>query len=737
MQPVAAQSFIIMKSDLQQENIKKQIFNQLLKDNPTLESILLNTKEPQQVHDAIRKMALEILEENPVAKDYYLMKNTGREQFDQLSWKDFAAIRILDYIDRNGLEVTDLNLRGEKVTSEPFIWLWEAARGSLTDISPEFLLDMSRLFKQLKGDTERKMPTREEVLKWMDMNPSGLDAEMVEIRRQNKDRIIRKFIELMDSGKKKDAKYQFEEGWSDEDKFSAMMKWWDERLFHLRFAIRDPELLNSMLDNSLSEETMSVLRDAKQAGIPTFVNPYYISLLHVKEPDHLKGTDEAIREYILYSSDLVNEFGQIVAWEKEDIVEEGKPNAAGWLLPGGHNIHRRYPEVSILIPDTMGRACGGLCSSCQRMYDFQNGNLNFNLDKLQPKEKWPAKLTRLMRYFEEDSQLRDILITGGDALMSTDRSLQSILDAVYQMAYNKKEKNKERAEGEKYAEILRIRLGTRLPVYLPQRITPELIQILEDFKKKASAIGVRQFVIQTHFETAMEVTPEARKGIEGLLSAGWIITNQQVFTTGASKRGHTAKLRKVLNDAGVLPYYTFTVKGYCENSYNFATNERAVQEQIEEKRLGLVPRQFYEEIKSFPDDPENITANINKLRDKANLPFLATDRNVLNLPGVGKSLTFRTIGITKDGRRILEFDHDHTRRHSPIIQKLGKIIIVESKSIARYLHQMKEMGEDIGDYIDIFGYSIGETEPIIPIYRYPDYQYKVTEEFSNLYIHQG
>ena len=52
--------------------------------------------------------------------------------------------------------------------------------------------------------------------------------------------------------------------------------------------------------------------------------------------------------------------GNIRAWEREDIVEAGKPNAAGWLLPDGHNIHRRYPEVAILIPDTMGRACGGL-----------------------------------------------------------------------------------------------------------------------------------------------------------------------------------------------------------------------------------------------------------------------------------------------------------------------------------------------------------------------------------------
>ncbi len=66
-------------------------------------------------------------------------------------------------------------------------------------------------------------------------------------------------------------------------------------------------------------------------------------------------------------------------------VEAGKPNAAGWILPGmGHNIHRRYPEVAILIPDTMGRACGGLCASCQRMYDFQSERLNFEFVDFTP-----------------------------------------------------------------------------------------------------------------------------------------------------------------------------------------------------------------------------------------------------------------------------------------------------------------------------------------------------------------
>jgi lysine 2,3-aminomutase len=360
-----------------------------------------------------------------------------------------------------------------------------------------------------------------------------------------------------------------------------------------------------------------------------------------------------------------------------------------------------------------------------------SGNLNFNLVELKPKETWPQKLSRLIEYFEEDSQIRDILITGGDALMSSDDSLRKLLDEVYKMAVKKIEANKNRANGKKFAEMLRVRLGTRLPIYLPQRITPELIDILAEFKEKASKIGIKQFIIQTHYETAMEVTPESRAAVKRLLSSGWIVTNQLVFTAAASRRGHTAKLRKELNEIGVLSYYNFTVKGYMENFHNFATNERAVQEQIEEKVIGSIPEKYYDTIKDFPLDAENLVKNIKELENKANLPFLATDRNVLNLPGVGKSLTFRTIGITREGRRILEFEHDSTRNHSPIIKKMGKVTIIESKSIGQYLRQLEEMGEDISEYESVYGYSIGETEKVMPIYQYPDYDFEITGELTN------
>lgn len=123
------------------------------------------------------------------------------------------------------------------------------------------------------------------------------------------------------------------------------------------------------------------------------------------------------------------------------------------------------------------------------MYDFQSKRLNFEFDTLRPKETWEKKLRRLMAYFEEDTQLRDILITGGDALMSQNKTLGNILDAVYRMAVRKRKANQERPEGEKYAELQRVRLGSRLPAYLPMRINDGLVEILREFKEKASTMA--------------------------------------------------------------------------------------------------------------------------------------------------------------------------------------------------------------------------------------------------------
>jgi len=658
------------------------------------------------------------------ALSYYQMSD--RKLFEQLKWQEYASIRLLDYIDNDGLEIEDKNVGGKKVVSKPITTLYEVIVEHKI-VSESFLLDMLYLLRQYNGKLKQKIPSKEKVLEWIERHPSGIDSELIEMRKANKERIITKIVKKIELGEIK--KNPFSSSMSFKDKYSLIKEMWKTKKFHLQFAFRDPETLNEMLNYSIDEKTMQILRKAKDKGIPIFANPHYTSLLLVNPPAKYKYADQPIRDYLFTSKALVDEFGDIVAWEKEDIIEANKPNAAGWVLPEGGCIHRRYPEVAIFIPKTTGRACGGLCVSCQRMYGFQKKEFDFDLEELKPKESWVKELPRQLKYFENDSQLRDILITGGDALMSSDKQLKHLFDELYLMAERKAKANENREK--KYALMSRIRLGSRLLVFIPQRVTDSLIAILKEFKEKASKIGFNQFIIQTHFESAIEITPEVENAVKKILSVGWIVTNQQVFIPAVSSRGHTVRLRKALNDIGILPYYTFSVKGFKENSANFSNNARTVQEITEEKYIGIYPKETDKTVEKLPSDSINLKQNVADIRESLDIPFLATDRNVMNLPAVGKSLTFRTIGISNDGRRILEFDYDKNRQHSPIIDKMGRVKIIESKSIRSYLKQIESYGENLNEYTSIWGYSLSQTEERSKIYQYSDYTFEITKEFTN------
>lgn len=643
-------------------------------------------------------------------------------------WQRDAARTLNLFAAHDSQSVYELS-RGSRLPLQTLTLLWRflTHRPLPEGMPTDLFVDLYVLLMQFEGRyrPETDLAVKPYRRRW----PDGLDDSVMSQRARNKERIVTLLIERIEQRHSERTRYKFEAGMTPGQKRARVLAWWDDYRFHLALAVKSPSELNLFLGGSLPPATVELLRRARRKGMPFFITPYYLSLLNT-EPD---GFDDlAIRSYVLYSEELVDTYGGIKAWEREDEVVAGEPNAAGWLLPEGHNIHRRYPEVAIMIPDSMGRACGGLCAVCQRMYDFQSQRLNFDFAELKPKESWDHKLSRLMRYFEEDSQLRDILITGGDALMSQNATLRKLLDAVYRMAVRKRRANRLRPEGGKYAELQRVRLGSRLPAYLPMRVNAELVEVLREFREKASLVGVRQFVIQTHFQSPLEVTPEARKALSALRSAGWIVTNQHVYTVASSRRGHAAKLRRTLNQVGVVPYYTFSVKGFGENYALFTPNSRSMQEAREEKSDGrLSEGQVGELLRDLQDYPRSVHV-LTRFMRRNHLPFLATDRNVLNLPGIGKSMTFQTVGIDEQGRRVLCFDHDHGRRHSPIIDRMGRIYIVENKSLAAYLRQLREMGETVAEYRSLWSYRSGETEPLFPLFRYPEYGFGATERFTNL-----
>ncbi|UVV60480.1 KamA family protein [Bacteroides thetaiotaomicron] len=708
--------------------------------------LVLTFSQLKQIYTQEMPELVEMAAVSPTVEDFKagLLKHLDScGMVNEVAEEAREQIRLL--LQYDGQDVHELST-GQDISVQTIRLLYQFLTEKLENIEmpTDLFVELFQLFKRLQGENVPS-PSPQRIKSRNDRWDTGLDEEVREMRDENKERMLHLLIQKIENRKSKPSvRFHFEEGMSYEEKYQLVSKWWGDFRFHLSMAVKSPAELNRFLGNSLSSETMYLLNRARKKGMPFFATPYYLSLLNVTGYGY---NDEAIRSYILYSPRLVETYGNIRAWEKEDIVEAGKPNAAGWLLPDGHNIHRRYPEVAILIPDTMGRACGGLCASCQRMYDFQSERLNFEFETLRPKESWDSKLRRLMTYFEQDTQLRDILITGGDALMSQNKTLKNILEAVYRMAVRKQRANLERPEGEKYAELQRVRLGSRLLAYLPMRINDELVDILREFKEKASAVGVKQFIIQTHFQTPLEVTPEAKEAIRKILSAGWIITNQLVYTVAASRRGHTTRLRQVLNSLGVVCYYTFSVKGFNENYAVFAPNSRSMQEQQEEKIYGQMTPEQAEELYKILETKVSAGINEEKTKEDADtakqirrfmrkhhLPFLATDRSVLNLPAIGKSMTFQLVGLTEEGKRILRFEHDDARHHSPIIDQMGQIYIVENKSLAAYLRQLSKMGEDPEDYASIWSYTKGETEPRFSLYEYPDFPFRITDKMSNLEI---
>ena len=102
------------------------LLRQLLKENPILEEIMRNARNETEALVGVRNWVLGEIRENPDAYRFYRREVHGREAFEKLSWKDFASIRLLDYVDNAGREFEDQNLRGEKAISNPIHLIWLA-----------------------------------------------------------------------------------------------------------------------------------------------------------------------------------------------------------------------------------------------------------------------------------------------------------------------------------------------------------------------------------------------------------------------------------------------------------------------------------------------------------------------------------------------------------------------------------------------------------------------------------
>jgi lysine 2,3-aminomutase len=186
------------------------------------------------------------------------------------------------------------------------------------------------------------------------------------------------------------------------------------------------------------------------------------------------------------------------------------------VVPG---LVHRYPDRALMV---LTDICPMLCRHCTRKREWRRGGWVRNR----------AEIDAMLDYLRRTPQVRDVLISGGDPLTLATRHLEDVIARVRQI---------------KHVEIIRI--GSRSPVVLPQRIDAELCDMLSKYGP---------IWLNTHFNHPNEITPEAAAACERLLRAGVPVNNQTVLLRGVNDSVETiTKLCHGLLMIRVRPYYLF------------------------------------------------------------------------------------------------------------------------------------------------------------------------------------
>jgi len=182
------------------------------------------------------------------------------------------------------------------------------------------------------------------------------------------------------------------------------------------------------------------------------------------------------------------------------------------------NITHRYPDRALFL---VSPVCATYCRFCTRRR------------KVGDPSKIPlAQLESAFQYLEEHTEIRDVIMSGGDPLLLSDRRIDEIC---------------KRLRSIKHLEVLRI--GSRIPCHLPERITPELCAILKRY---------HPLYINTHFNHPDELTPAAVKALGMLADAGIPLGCQTVLLKGVNDDPDVMKLlMQKLLAARVRPYYIY------------------------------------------------------------------------------------------------------------------------------------------------------------------------------------
>ncbi|CUS99556.1 KamA family radical SAM protein [Candidatus Kryptobacter tengchongensis] len=231
---------------------------------------------------------------------------------------------------------------------------------------------------------------------------------------------------------------------------------------------------------------------------PARINPYYLSLIRYKGdpiwlqcfPDIEELTDEEM---------------------PEDPLDEDEMSP----VP---SITHRYPDrVLFLVTSQCSMYCR-FCTRKRKVGDSSKISMKFIQDGIE--------------YIKNHPEVRDVILSGGDPLMLTDYMLEKIIKALREIPH---------------VEIIRI--GTKMPCVLPQRITENLCNMLKKY---------HPIYVNTHFNHPWEITPESKRACEMLADAGIPVGNQTVLLRGVNDDPYVMQeLMKKLLAIRVRPYYIY------------------------------------------------------------------------------------------------------------------------------------------------------------------------------------
>jgi len=276
---------------------------------------------------------------------------------------------------------------------------------------------------------------------------------------------------------------------------------WEDWHWQLKHRICTKEELAQIIKLTPQEEKGI---DKARGRLAMAITPYWASLIDVEDPDC------PIRRQSVPVSD---EFA-VSPHEMADPCAEDRDS------PVPHLVHRYPDRVLLLATDH----CAMYCRHCTRrrlVGDHETKEVNLE-----------TKFDAAIEYIKANRKIRDVLISGGDPLILEDEALESLVSRIRDISH---------------VELLRI--GTRIPVTLPQRITDNLVTML----KKYSSIWM-----SIHFNHPKEITKRCKNACDMLSESGIPLGSQSVLLKGINDRPYIMKrLVHDLLQIRVRPYYIY------------------------------------------------------------------------------------------------------------------------------------------------------------------------------------